>query len=170
SLVVPRCQIVVNAVPLSFNPSSPTAALELYVHNRAVIADPSVIAEIRWLNPKALWDPKKKASSLLITLSDIPSADHSIARGLAVESTICYPHRYEEPPLACYNCQRYGHTQHQCSQKSPTCARCAGPHRSSTCPCSTSSTKCPANKRCEHFTPRCTNCNGKHPSYSKDCP
>ncbi|KAJ7661699.1 hypothetical protein B0H14DRAFT_3077201, partial [Mycena olivaceomarginata] len=59
--------------------------------------------------------------------------------------------RYEEPPLLCFNCQGYGHTQHQCKQKTPTCARCAGPHRSSSCP-ATSSTKCGPGKRCEHYS------------------
>jgi hypothetical protein len=170
SLVVPRCQIVVNGVPTSFKPSSPTAAQDLYARNRSAFSDPSVITEVRWLNPKAICDPKKKASSLLVTISDVPSADHCIAQGLAIESTICYPHRYEEPPVSCYNCQQYGHTQHQCKQPSPTCARCASAHHSSSCPCATSSTKCPANKRCEHFSPRCANCKGKHAVYHKECP
>ncbi|KAJ7207908.1 hypothetical protein GGX14DRAFT_301257, partial [Mycena pura] len=104
-LVAPRCLIVVNGVPTSFKPSSPTAAQEIHAHNRGTIADPSVITEVRWLNPKAANDPAKKASSLLVTLSDVPSADHSIASGLAVESAFCYPHRYEEPPPLCFNCQ-----------------------------------------------------------------
>jgi hypothetical protein len=170
SLVVPRCQIVVNGVPTSFKPSSPTAAQEIHAHNRGTIADPSVISEVRWLNPKAVGDPAKKASSLLITLSDVPSADLSIARGLAVESAFCYPHRYEEPPLLCFNCQGYGHTQHQCKQKTPTCAHCAGLHRTSSCPCTTSSTKCGPGKRCKHYSPRCANCQGKHPAFHWDCP
>lgn len=170
SLIVPRCQIVVNAVQLSFDPSSPLAVQHLYSRNRSVFSDPSVITEMRWLNPKVLRDPKKKASSLLVTISDAPSADRCISQGLAIESSICYPHRYEEPPLSCFNCQGYGHTQHQCKQASPTCARCSGPHRSSSCPCSTSSTKCSPGKRCEHFSPRCANCNGKHPAFHKDCP
>jgi hypothetical protein len=114
SLIVPQCQIVVNGVPTTYNPSSPTATQELYAWNRSAFADPSVITEIHWLNPKAICDPKKKASSLLVTISDVPSVDHSIAQGLAIESTICYPHRYEEPPVSFYNCQQYGHTQHQC--------------------------------------------------------
>ncbi|KAJ7762689.1 hypothetical protein B0H14DRAFT_2633914 [Mycena olivaceomarginata] len=94
SLVVPRCQIVVNGVPTSFKPSSPTAAQDLYARNRSALSDPSVITEVRWLNPKAICDPKKKVSSLLVTISDVPSADHCIAQGLAIESTICYP-----PPI-----------------------------------------------------------------------
>ncbi|KAJ6539800.1 hypothetical protein DFH09DRAFT_1323356 [Mycena vulgaris] len=63
TLITPRCLIVVDAVPTSFKPTSPTAAHELYAHNRGAIADPSAI----------------KASSLLFTLSDIPSADRSIS-------------------------------------------------------------------------------------------
>ncbi|KAJ6527384.1 hypothetical protein B0H19DRAFT_1083937 [Mycena capillaripes] len=57
-------------VPTSFNPSSPTAALDLYSRNRSAFRDPSVISEIRWLNPKVIRDPKKKASSLLLSMLD----------------------------------------------------------------------------------------------------
>jgi hypothetical protein len=63
-LVVPSYRVVVNSVPKSFKPDRPHAAQELYAHNRTAILDPSVIKEVRWLNPKALCDPKKLASSL----------------------------------------------------------------------------------------------------------
>ncbi|KAJ6583119.1 hypothetical protein DFH09DRAFT_1076272 [Mycena vulgaris] len=125
SLVVPHCQIIINTVPLAFNPTALSAAHKLYTHDRGAITDPSIPTEIRWLNPKALWDPKKKASSLLITLMDIPSANYSIFQGLMIESTICHPHLYEEPPLFWFNCA----------------------HHSSECLCTTSTTKCTSRKR-----------------------
>ncbi|KAF7372602.1 hypothetical protein MVEN_00123100 [Mycena venus] len=124
-LIVPRYLVVVNSVPRTFKPDGPHAAQEIYAHNRGAVADPSVITEIRWLNPKALRDPNKKASSLLITLSDIVSADRCISQMLAIESSLCPTHQYEESPTQCYNCQQYGHTQHQCKEKTPTCARCS---------------------------------------------
>ncbi|KAJ7698371.1 hypothetical protein B0H17DRAFT_1196941 [Mycena rosella] len=96
SLVVPKCMIMVDAVPLSFKPSAPMAKAELYTHNHG--------------------DITSKASSLLMTFSDTISADRSIAQGLVVESSICYPYRYEEPPLFCFHCQLPGHTQLQCKQ------------------------------------------------------
>ncbi|KAJ7264681.1 hypothetical protein C8J57DRAFT_986796, partial [Mycena rebaudengoi] len=113
ALVVPRCQIIVNGVPTTFNPSSPDALLAVYSHNNAAISDPSCITELRWINPKALKTPGKKASSLLITLSNPLSTDLCIAQGVAIESMICYAHRYEEspPPPQCYNCQGYAHMQ-----------------------------------------------------------
>ncbi|KAJ6462870.1 hypothetical protein C8R45DRAFT_752041, partial [Mycena sanguinolenta] len=104
-LVVPSYRVVVNSVPRTFKPDSPHAAQELYAHNRAAISDPSVIKEVRWLNPKALRDQKKRASSLLLTLTDIVSADRCIAQTVAVESALCPTHRYEEPPTQCYQCQ-----------------------------------------------------------------
>ncbi|KAJ7115226.1 hypothetical protein C8R44DRAFT_739821 [Mycena epipterygia] len=130
SLIVPRCRIIVDTVPLTFNPALPLATQDLYACNRGTIANLSVIAEIRWLNPKVLRDPKKKISSLLVTLTDVPSADYSISCGLAIESTICYPHRYEEPPLFCFNSQEHGHIQHHC-KKVPACVirrGLGGPH------------------------------------------
>ncbi|KAJ7679901.1 hypothetical protein B0H17DRAFT_1138917 [Mycena rosella] len=108
SLIVPKCQIVVDAVPMDFKLSSPSAAHELYMHNRGVITDPSAIIEVHWLNPKVLRTPNKKASSLLVILIDTLSADRSITQGLVIASTLCYPHQYEEEPLFCFNCQQPG--------------------------------------------------------------
>ncbi|KAF8144321.1 hypothetical protein K438DRAFT_1992963 [Mycena galopus ATCC 62051] len=88
-LGVPNYRVVVDSVPKSFKPDSPHAAQELYAHNRTAISDPSVIKEVRWLNPKALRDPKKQESSLLLTVTDIVTADRCIAQTLAVESAIC---------------------------------------------------------------------------------
>ncbi|KAJ7258047.1 hypothetical protein B0H12DRAFT_1070276 [Mycena haematopus] len=45
-LVVPNYRVVVNSVPKTFKPDNPHAAQELYAHNRAAIADPSVIKEV----------------------------------------------------------------------------------------------------------------------------
>ncbi|KAJ7256048.1 hypothetical protein C8J57DRAFT_1517766 [Mycena rebaudengoi] len=96
-LVTPRCQIVIDGVPMSFNPSSPNALLTVYAHNNAAISDPSCIFKLRWINPKALKTPGKKASSLLITFSDPLSGDLCIAQGVAMELIICYAHRYKGP-------------------------------------------------------------------------
>ncbi|KAJ7795060.1 hypothetical protein B0H14DRAFT_3496450 [Mycena olivaceomarginata] len=93
SLVVPRCQIMVGSVPTTLHPSSPSAKLALYSRNCPCFHDPSCIMEIRWINPKAVCNPNKKVSSLLITLSDSLSAALCISQGLTNESTICYPHR-----------------------------------------------------------------------------
>ncbi|KAF8210758.1 hypothetical protein K438DRAFT_1958979 [Mycena galopus ATCC 62051] len=112
-LVVPSYRVVVNSVPKSFKPDSPHTAQELYAHDRMVITDPSVIKEVHWLNPKAFRDPKKLASSLLLTVTNIVTA---------VKSAICPTHRYEEAPTQCYNCQKYSHTQHHCKEPSPVCA------------------------------------------------
>ncbi|KAJ7258837.1 hypothetical protein C8J57DRAFT_1515559 [Mycena rebaudengoi] len=137
SLVVPRCQIVVNGVPTSFNPSSPTAALDLYSRNCSAFRDPS-----------------KKASSLLVTISDALSTDLSIAKGLAVESTICYPHRYEEPPLS--------PARHVRAALAPTTLRVAPARRAQR--------NVQLTNDANTSPPRCANCKGKHPAYHKECP
>ncbi|KAJ6525806.1 hypothetical protein DFH09DRAFT_172018 [Mycena vulgaris] len=114
SLVVQRYQVVVDRVPASFNLTLRRAALELHSHNPHAISHPSVITEIRWLKPKAHRDPNTKTGSLLLTLSDPISASLITSQGLVIEASICFSHRYEEPPRQCYNCQGYGHAQHQC--------------------------------------------------------
>ncbi|KAJ7177464.1 hypothetical protein C8R43DRAFT_942732 [Mycena crocata] len=90
ALELPRCQIGINSVNRNFNPLAPGAAQTLCATNPSSFVDPSCISEMCWLNPKALRDPNKKASSLIVTITDILSADLCIARGPAVDSQICY--------------------------------------------------------------------------------
>ena len=56
----------------------------------------------------------------------------------------------------CYNCQRYGHTQHSCKAKSPACGKCAGPHRTNGC-----------EKGKKEW--KCVNCSGCHQTGDREC-
>ena len=58
-------------------------------------------------------------------------------------------------PLRCFNCQKFGHGQSNCSHN-PVCARCGlQGHKDNDCPAP---------------QPKCANCYGDHPAYSRQCP
>ncbi|KAJ7790955.1 hypothetical protein B0H14DRAFT_2625485 [Mycena olivaceomarginata] len=75
----------------------------------------------------ALRDPKKKASSILFTLSDPLSANFSISQGLAIESTICYPIDTKNPPRNAITAKAMDIHSTSARKRPPTCARCSRP-------------------------------------------
>ena len=57
-------------------------------------------------------------------------------------------------PMACNNCQRFGHTAARCRQD-VRCPHCAGPH---------------THAQCDVSTRRCANCNDAHSARFRGCP
>ena len=86
--------------------------------------------------------------------------DEALGRGRAFLSTSS--HRIVPPDVnrevrRCFNCQRYGHTQHECKAESPACGKCAEHHRTNDCKAIKKKWKC-------------VNCKGGHQTGDKDCP
>ena len=63
--------------------------------------------------------------------------------------------KYNERPMRCSHCQKFGHKAKKCSSKLKICPRCSMPaHENSTC----------------EDPIRCYNCAGDHQAYSTTCP
>ncbi|CAF3642179.1 unnamed protein product [Rotaria socialis] len=65
------------------------------------------------------------------------------------------PELYIPRPLRCFQCQRFGHGQRNCTSE-VACGKCSGKHDTKSCP-----------------TPQnisCLNCKGQHPAYANSCP
>lgn len=60
---------------------------------------------------------------------------------------------YNQPPLKCYNCQRFGHMSNGCTQIT-RCNICSGNHKM---------------QDCASQIKKCANCQGNHVSSSKEC-
>ena len=67
------------------------------------------------------------------------------------------PHRRNDGPPQCKNCQKRGHTTNFC-YRPPVCVKCAGPHHTS---------KCDINKTDQV---KCANCGGHHTANFGGCP
>ena len=68
--------------------------------------------------------------------------------------TTVYP--YNEKPMMCGTCQRYGHTKKRCTAEHPSCSWCSGKHTVQRC-----------DK--ESTPPKCVNCAQPHGSLNAQC-
>ena len=69
--------------------------------------------------------------------------------------------QYNQEPLRCYRCQRFGHHRNQCTTE-VRCAVCAGRHDTQTC--------LDKHKQGQETTAKCPNCLGKHHAWYSRCP
>ncbi len=109
---------------------------------------------------KVFSKPGSSLGHVKIFLRSKQAKDDVLSRGRAFLSTSS--HRIVPPDVnrevrRCFNCQRYGHTQHDCKAESPACGKCAEHHRISDCKASKKNWKC-------------VNCKGAHQTGDKDCP
>lgn len=125
-----RHEIIVNGISKTFDPNIPDHVEELQVCNGALLKD---MLSVCWLNPKALEDPEKRHSLLLISLKTKEQAQlcvkEKIWHGRGRHITL----RSGPPPRRCYNCQKTGHTAPACPLP-PLCPFCGEKHHSHTCP------------------------------------
>jgi uncharacterized protein YhbP (UPF0306 family) len=63
--------------------------------------------------------------------------------------------KFDDSPIQCYKCQKFGHNQRHCTSEKQICLICAGEHSYKSCD----------NKQ----NVKCSNCNQSHSSSSKDC-
>lgn len=73
----------------------------------------------------------------------------------------------KQGPIQCHNCQKYGHGEANCF-RAPVCVKCAGAHKSNTCPLSKSSIHPEGKVAPEKL--RCANCGDHHTANFNGCP
>ena len=93
---------------------------------------------------------QKKTPSLTFKL-DFNSTE--LPKRVYLENMSFNVRTYNQPPLKCYNCQRFGHMASGCTQTT-RCNICAGNHQMSDC---------------LSLTKKCANCGGQHVSSSGEC-
>ncbi|KAK0230572.1 hypothetical protein IW262DRAFT_1253900, partial [Armillaria fumosa] len=77
--------------------------------------------------------PGKRASSIIITLSDYTIAKQITMYGLFIENAVCPGHWFWPGPDQCFKCQQYGHKSYRCPSPHPICACCADSHDTQKC-------------------------------------
>lgn len=86
-----------------------------------------------WLNPKALDDPNKRHSSILIGLKSNEQAQKCVSEKIWHGCSKHITLRSGAPSRGCYNCQHVGHTAPSCPLK-PLFPFCGDKHHSHGCP------------------------------------
>ena len=79
---------------------------------------------------------------------------------------------FEERPIRCNRCQRYGHTQTNCKSKTMICGKCGDNHYTKDCQISFKDIYNPQGKvinEDEMKKVKCSNCGENHPAFSRKC-
>lgn len=153
---VPHFGVVVQGVPLYYNPAGEDTRRELHRQNPHLLPSPESIVDIRWLVPKDKVPSGRRTGSWVIIVDNQQAADNLIDQSVKVQSLLLSARRYFAGPRQCRRCQRWGHLSYSCTAKEQTCAHCSGPHDGQTCQ--------------SDGPKRCVNCSGNHDSFSPQCP
>lgn len=152
---VPHYGVVIQDVPLYYEPSRESYRSDLHAQNPSLIPSPDTIVEARWLVPTERLPQGRKTGSWVVFLDNQQAADNLIDQGVRVQALLLNARRYFSGPRQCRKCQHWGHLSYSCKARLPTCAHCSGQHTSSDCPN-------PESKKC-------TNCGGNHAAFNPQC-
>jgi hypothetical protein len=119
---------------------------------------------------KKLWRviKKKDRKPIQIVKAEVETEEafkRLFINGLKIENDINYlvvPWEFDNQPLQCFKCQRYGHHQSKCTSQSQRCPICAGNHKLSDC-----------HNKADKSKIKCCNCpegQNNHTALSRDCP
>lgn len=153
---VPHYGVVIQDVPLYYDPTQATYRRDLYAQNPALIPAPETVVEARWLVPRERLPEGRRTGSWVVFLDNQQAADNLIDQGVRVQALLLSARRYFSGPRQCRQCQRWGHLSYSCRDREQTCAHCGGPHHGHDCPH-------PESKSC-------VNCKGSHDSFDPRCP
>lgn len=153
---VPHYGVVIQDVPLYYDPGDATNRADLHAQNPSLLPSPTSVVEARWLVPKERLPSGRKCGSWVVFLDSKQAADNLIDQGVRVQSLLLNACRYFSGPRQCRKCQRWGHLSYSCREATQICAHCGGPHHGRECP--------------SPETKRCVNCSGLHDSFSPLCP
>lgn len=171
-----RHEIIVNGISTTFDPNIQDHVEELQVCNGELLKD---MTFVWWLNPRALEDPSKRHSSILIGLKSDKQVHKCVTEkvwhGRGKHLTL----RSGPPPRRCYNCQKLGHTATACPL-APLCPFCGDAHHSHQCPekgktdmkctaCARKKVELEPQTNLKAFFASSTSCITHHP-FSPSCP
>jgi hypothetical protein len=145
--------IALNA-PLTINPDSREHQTEIGEVNHF---GPEKLAAIRWVKPITRRTPEQKSAHLLLSFTDVSTANRAIADGLMICNKRVRVEKMKREPTRCLKCQGWNHQAHECISQVDKCGSCAEDHRTSQCP--------------QPRRTKCVSCNvDDHASWSRLCP
>lgn len=153
---VPHFGVVIQEVPLYYNPEDPGVRQDLFCQSPHLIPSPEAIVDMRWLVPKDRLPKGRRSGSWVVILDSQQAADNLIDQSVKVQALLLGARRYFTGPRQCRRCQQWGHLRHSCRATVPSCAHCADSHESQSCPNSAPT--------------KCANCAGAHAAFAPQCP
>ncbi len=141
-------------VPITLDPQNEKHLEEIHEVNQI---EKESITKARWVKPIARRSPNQRSAHLILTFTDINTANRALTNGLLICHSKVKVDKVKKEPIRCLKCQRWNHYAKDCPAEEDTCSNCAGPHRSSQCP--------------NPLKRRCVSCNtDEHASWSRECP
>ena len=146
-------QVIVQFVPISFNPMDDT---QIRTYEELNDIPLNSILKAEWIKPVEERKPNQKVATLRMFHRDAASANYILKQGAHVFNKRVEPKRPRKEPIRCLRCQRFGHERRECTSDNAYCGRCSGTHETDTCKITRDHAKC-------------VNCLGSHPSYDREC-
>ncbi|KAG1761643.1 hypothetical protein EDD22DRAFT_728130, partial [Suillus occidentalis] len=160
--------VVIQFVPLTFNPSSDAHIQELEKENDW---EQGTVTSARWIKPPNKRTNTQQVAHLLVVLKNPTSANEGIRNGIAIKQNKLQVKKNRREPIRCTKCQHYGHIARECTSHRDTCANCSEDHRTSDCNnrdrrcCIACETEGHASWECScpEFERRCVNLDKRYP-------
>jgi hypothetical protein len=147
-------QVIVQFVPISFDPTDDEQIREYESHNN--IAEGS-IAKAEWIKPIKDRRGEQTVATMRVYHRDAESANAILKQGAYVFNKRVVPKRPHKEPIRCLRCHKFGHERRECRYQIAYCGKCSKVHETEDC-------------RASRNEFQCVNCFGPHPSYSRECP
>ena len=147
-------QVIVQFVPIQFNPTDNTHLRDLEENNSL---SPNSVLRAEWIKNPRDRKPHQKVATLRIYFNDAKTANKILSIGASILGKRTAQKKPKKEPIRCLKCQRFGHERRVCKSDHPRCALCSGEHESDSC----------------FVRPEdrvCANCHGSHASFDRDCP
>ncbi|KJA18166.1 hypothetical protein HYPSUDRAFT_145416, partial [Hypholoma sublateritium FD-334 SS-4] len=132
---------VVEYVPVAFDPTDLESVESVETANNL---GAKTIQFAKWFKQPERRSAGQPTAFMLMGFLTREAANLAIANSLVIRGRICLVRKLLPEPRRCLRCQKWdpGHLAAGCKAPVDVCARCTGPHRTSTCAASDYETKC----------------------------
>jgi len=112
---------------------------------------------MRWIKPVQRRAPGQKTAHLILSLTDVTTANRAIANGLLICNRRTRIEKIKKEPTRCLKCHGWNHYANKCVSLTDVCGNCAERHRTSQCT--------------QPQLTCCVSCDmDSHASWSRECP
>ncbi|KIK33972.1 hypothetical protein CY34DRAFT_98738 [Suillus luteus UH-Slu-Lm8-n1] len=125
-------QLIVENVPITFNPTSPMAITEIETKGGL---QPKSVTKARYIKPVARRTPNQRTAHIALSLNSKISANQITRHGTMIEGKKVYGRKLLPEPTRCLKCHTFdgSHLASECQQEHDTCGTCGKQHHTAEC-------------------------------------